>query len=68
MKKFIALAAFIFIGLMTIMTSLVIAIPLTIAAMIAGKKIQRQVKANNSQAGSNPNSVIEGEYEDLSAH
>ena len=45
MKKFIALAAFIFIGLMTIMTSLVIAIPLTIAAMIAGKKIQRQVKA-----------------------
>ncbi len=57
-----------FIGAFTLAFSLIVAIPLTIAALITGKKIQRNLKAQH-EAYSQPAhaSVLEGEYEDVSS-
>ncbi|MBW3695953.1 hypothetical protein EK599_09615 [Vibrio sp. T187] len=66
-------------GFMALVTSLVLAIPLAIAALITGKRIQNKMKQqgyatsyagsqySNTQYTNNANSdAIEGEYEDLS--
>ncbi|NOH78837.1 hypothetical protein F0231_03670 [Vibrio sp. RE86] len=57
-----------FIGVFTLLFSLVIAIPLTIAAIITGKKIEKSLKMNRSPFvnENNSRSVLEGEYEDVS--
>lgn len=56
-----------FIGVITLAFSFIVAIPLTIAALITGKKIQRDLKEQYG-AFSQPahSTVLEGEYEDLS--
>lgn len=66
-------------GFMALVTSLVLAIPLAIAALITGKRIQNKMKQqgytahyaggqfNQSQYSNSANSnTIEGEFEDLS--
>lgn len=57
-----------FIGVFTLLFSLVLAIPLTIAAIITGKKIEKSLKMNRSPFvnENNSSSVLEGEYEDVS--
>lgn len=56
-----------FIGVFTLLFSLIIAIPLTIAALITGKKIEKSLKMNRPEFSKNRSgSVLEGEYEDVS--
>ncbi|MEZ8100428.1 hypothetical protein [Vibrio bivalvicida] len=56
-----------FIGVFTLIFSLVMIIPLTIAAVITGKKIEKSLKMNRSvYSQQNDRSAIEGEYEDVS--
>ncbi|WP_425667630.1 hypothetical protein ACPUEJ_18825 [Vibrio tubiashii] len=56
-----------FIGVFTLMFSLIMVIPLTIAAVITGKKIEKSLKMNRSASSQqNDRSVLEGEYEDVS--
>ncbi|EGA65521.1 hypothetical protein L1D54_17745 [Vibrio brasiliensis] len=55
-----------FIGFFTLIVGLILAIPLTIAALITGKKIEKAIKMNNpvfNQASQK--SAIEGEYEEV---
>jgi cytochrome c biogenesis protein CcdA len=53
----------------TLVFTLILAIPLTIAALITGKKIEKSLKMNRSPFSaqqSSKASVLEGEYEDVS--
>ncbi|UPQ89609.1 hypothetical protein [Vibrio sinaloensis] len=56
-----------FIGVMTLMFTLVLAIPLTLFALITGRKIEKSLKMQRDifSKPSDP-SVLEGEYEDVS--
>ncbi|ELV8626799.1 hypothetical protein QNF03_003490 [Vibrio cidicii] len=51
-------------ALFTLMFSLLLAIPLTIAALITGKKIEKQLRRQSPQPQQDPN-VIEGEWEEV---
>ncbi|MCG9581153.1 hypothetical protein [Vibrio tubiashii] len=56
-----------FIGVFTLLFSLIMVIPLTIAAVITGKKIEKSLKMNRSASSQQSDrSVLEGEYEDVS--
>ncbi|MCG9575093.1 hypothetical protein L1D14_02450 [Vibrio tubiashii] len=56
-----------FIGVFTLLFSLIMVIPLTIVAVITGKKIEKSLKMNRSASSQqNDRSVLEGEYEDVS--
>lgn len=68
MKKYLILIFAAFVGFFTLLTSLFLAIPLAIVAVLAGKKVQSQIKSQQQAYYQNdePNRVIEGEYEDLS--
>ncbi|MCG9630526.1 MULTISPECIES: hypothetical protein [Vibrio] len=73
MKNILVTVAALFTGLIALFTSLLLAIPLTIAALITGKKIQKQMsqqgftsRMNNHYSSNRDAGVIEGEYEDLS--
>ncbi|KLN65109.1 hypothetical protein [Vibrio sp. VPAP30] len=56
-----------FIGVFTLLFSLIMVIPLTIATVITGKKIEKSLKMNRSASSQqNDRSVLEGEYEDVS--
>ncbi|MCL9783492.1 hypothetical protein M9194_18860 [Vibrio sp. S4M6] len=68
MKKYFVLAVAAFVGFFALLTSLFLAIPLAIAALITGKKIQSQLRSQRGHAPSQEENsrVIEGEYEDLS--
>ncbi|MDC5706069.1 hypothetical protein OPW41_09595 [Vibrio europaeus] len=56
-----------FIGVFTLLFSLIMVIPLTIAAVITGKKIEKSLKMNRSASSQQKDrSVLEGEYEDVS--
>jgi UPF0716 family protein affecting phage T7 exclusion len=56
-----------FIGFFTLIFSLIVAIPLTIVALITGKKIEKAIKMNrNAFTQANQKSVLEGEYEEIS--
>lgn len=68
MKKYLILIFAAFVGFFTLLTSLFLAIPLAIVAVLAGKKVQSQIKSQQQAYYQNdePNQVIEGEYEDLS--
>lgn len=56
----------IFVSLFAFVFSLVMVIPLTIAAIITGKKLQNQFKAKTQHSSSETHSAIEGEFEDVS--
>ncbi|MDC5818454.1 hypothetical protein [Vibrio europaeus] len=56
-----------FIGVFTLLFSLIMVIPLTIAAVITGKKIEKSLKMNRTASSQQKDrSVLEGEYEDVS--
>ena len=56
-----------FIGVFTLLFSLIMVIPLTIAAVITGKKIEKSLKMKRSASSQQSDrSVLEGEYEDVS--
>ncbi|MGO2319413.1 MAG: hypothetical protein ACTH6O_10625 [Vibrio toranzoniae] len=73
MKNILVTIVALFTGLLALFTSLILAIPLAIAALITGKRIQNQMKKqgfaahmNTRQSSNNDAGIIEGEYEDLS--
>ncbi|CAH0537563.1 hypothetical protein [Vibrio marisflavi] len=68
MKKYLILIFAAFVGFFTLLTSLFLAIPLAIVAVLAGKKMQSQIKKQQQTytQTEDPSRVIEGEYEDLS--
>lgn len=56
-----------FIGVFTLLFSLIMIIPLTIVAVITGKKIEKSLKMNRSAFSQQSNhSTLEGEYEEVS--
>lgn len=65
MNRFLISVLAIFTSLFAIVFSLIMVIPLTIAAIITGKKIQNQYKERSSDLESQ-HSAIEGEFEDVS--
>ncbi|WP_299694757.1 hypothetical protein [uncultured Vibrio sp.] len=75
MKNILVTIVALFTGLLALFTSLVLAIPLAIAALITGKRIQNQMKKQGftthmtpRQSSTREAGVIEGEYEDLSSN
>lgn len=67
MSRAISTVFALFIGCVTLLFSLVLAIPLTIAAILTGKKLQKSIKMNSQSSQASPSSaVLEGEYEDIS--
>jgi H+/gluconate symporter-like permease len=57
-----------FIGIFTILFGLILAIPLTIAALITGKKLEKSLKANHfnfRDVKQDKERVLEGEYEEV---
>ncbi|NVD08431.1 hypothetical protein FCU94_16415 [Vibrio sp. JPW-9-11-11] len=56
-----------FIGVFTLLFTLILAIPLTIVALITGKKIEKSLKMQREMfSHSSDRSVLEGEYEEVS--
>lgn len=67
MNRVISVFLALFIGVFTLLFSLIMIIPLTIAAVITGKKIEKSLKMNRSAFSQQSNhSTLEGEYEDVS--
>ncbi|GLO62743.1 hypothetical protein MACH09_32510 [Vibrio sp. MACH09] len=56
----------IFTTIITMVFSLIMVIPLTIAAVITGKQLQNKFKADAEAASYQQRSAIEGEFEDVS--
>ena len=54
MNRVISSALALFIGFFTIIFGLILAIPLTIAALITGKKIEKAIKKNASAFNNQP--------------
>ena len=68
MKKALLTIIAMFIGFVTMMFSLLLAIPLTIAAFFTGKRIKKQLDQELSQHQQAMNgNTIEGEYEEVSS-
>ncbi|NOH72610.1 hypothetical protein F0225_14850 [Vibrio pectenicida] len=63
MNKMIASVLALFIGLLTITFSIIMMVPLTIFALLTGRKIEKSLRKN---AQASRRSVLEGEYEDVS--
>ncbi|NIY83058.1 hypothetical protein [Vibrio hepatarius] len=67
MNRVLSSIALLFIGFFTLLFSLVLAIPLTIVALVTGKRIQNAIKVNSSAFKQRSQSnVFEGEYEEVS--
>jgi len=64
MNRIVLSVLAIFTGLFALVFSMIMFIPLTIAALITGKKMQSQLRRQYGTAPSE--SVIEGEYQDIS--
>ncbi|WED28847.1 hypothetical protein L3V77_23210 [Vibrio sp. DW001] len=62
MKKVFVTALVLMAGFIALLSSLILVVPLTVAALIAGKQIEKKLK----NQGFNPTSerIIEGEYEE----
>jgi hypothetical protein len=62
MKKVVVTALVLMAGFIALLSSLILVVPLTIAALITGKQIEKKMK----NQGFNPTSerIIEGEYEE----
>ncbi|MBY6198343.1 AsmA family protein [Vibrio hangzhouensis] len=68
MKKALLTIIAMFIGFVTMMFSLLLAIPLTIAAFFTGKRIKKQLDQELAQHQQAMNgNTIEGEYEEVSS-
>ena len=67
MNKTISTILALFVGVIALLFSLMLAIPLTIAALITGKKIEKSLKMQRTAfSQQNDAFVLEGEYEDVS--
>lgn len=67
MNKTISTILALFVGVIALIFSLMLAIPLTIAALITGKKIEKSLKMQRASfSQQNDGSVLEGEYENVS--
>lgn len=68
MYRILVTALTLMCGFFALIFSLLIAIPLTIAALITGKRLEKQLKRRPfHQAQNNENiHIIEGEYEEVS--
>jgi NADH:ubiquinone oxidoreductase subunit 3 (subunit A) len=64
MKRILVTISAMIIGVFALVFSIIMAIPLTIAALIAGKKMQKDLK--QAQFNTGEDKVIEGEYQDIS--
>ncbi|SEF55344.1 hypothetical protein [Vibrio hangzhouensis] len=68
MKKALLTIIAMFIGFVAMMFSLLMAIPLTIAAFFTGKRIKKQLDQELAQHQQAMNgNTIEGEYEEVSS-
>lgn len=67
MKRILVTAFALFAGFMALITSLLLAIPLTIAALVTGKRIQNQMRAQGFNSTPENAHVIEGEFEEMSS-
>ncbi|WED29061.1 hypothetical protein L3V77_24330 [Vibrio sp. DW001] len=64
MKRWLIVFSAVTLGLFTLVFSLLVAIPITIAALITGRKLQKDRKKARFDTGQE--NVIEGEYQDVS--
>ncbi|MBU2899168.1 hypothetical protein [Vibrio hepatarius] len=62
MNKMIASVLALFIGLLTLTFSIIMMVPLTIFALLTGRKIEKSLRQSKQER----TSVLEGEYEDIS--
>ncbi|NUW74635.1 hypothetical protein HOP38_19265 [Vibrio mediterranei] len=68
MKKALLTVSALFIGFVAMMFSLIMAIPLTIAAYVTGNRIKKELDKELSQQRQNmQGNTIEGEYEEVSS-
>ncbi|MBY7836045.1 hypothetical protein KW460_03080 [Vibrio fluvialis] len=68
MYRFLVTALTLITGFFALMFSLLLAIPLTIAAIITGKRLEKQLKRRPFyQAQGNQGNVIDGEFEEVSS-
>ncbi|EKO3408505.1 hypothetical protein ACRTC7_05815 [Vibrio fluvialis] len=67
MYRFLVTALTLITGFFALMFSLLLAIPLTIAAIITGKRLEKQLKRHPFyQTQGNQGNVIDGEFEEVS--
>lgn len=64
MKRFLIAFSAVTLGLLTLVFSLLVAIPITIAALITGRKLQKDINKTHFDTGQE--NIIEGEYQDVS--
>ncbi|MFV0446958.1 MAG: hypothetical protein ACK5MF_00560 [Vibrio sp.] len=70
MNRFIITALTLITGFFAIAFSLLLAIPLTIAALITGKRLQNQMKRRpfyQAQNNNNYGNTIDGEFEEVNS-
>ncbi|AYV24243.1 MULTISPECIES: hypothetical protein [Vibrio] len=68
MKKALLTVSALFIGFVAMMFSLIMAIPLTIAAYVTGNRIKKELDKELAQQRQNmQGNTIEGEYEEVSS-
>lgn len=65
MKKVFVTALVLMAGFIALLSSLILVIPLTIAALITGKQIEKKMK--NQSFDTTSERIIEGEYEEKSS-
>ncbi len=65
MKRLLIAFSAVTLGLFTLVFSLLVAIPITIVALITGRKLQKD--RNKTRFDTGQENVIEGEYQDVSA-
>ncbi|MFC1235291.1 hypothetical protein [Vibrio sp. F74] len=64
MKRFLIAFSAVTLGIFTLVFSLLVAIPISIAALITGRKLQKN--RNKTHFDTGQEYVIEGEYQDVS--
>ncbi len=62
MKKVVVTALVLMAGFIALLSSLILVVPLTIAALITGKQIEKKMK--NQAFNPTSERIIEGEYEE----
>ncbi|QXO15486.1 MULTISPECIES: FxsA family protein [Vibrio] len=65
MSRFIVTTLTLVTGFFAVMFGLLLAIPLTLVAIITGKRIEKQLKRRPFNPAQNNANVIEGEFEEI---
>ncbi len=67
MKNLVSSIVVLFVGFFTLLMGLILAIPLTVLALVTGKKLQRRNKVSSATDNTRTQgAVLEGEYEEVS--